>query len=57
MQLRLEFGEKMEDIRPAIAMLEEAMDQLMSCDSLIELFHVALITGKIINGVSYAHLL
>ena len=54
MQLRLEFAEKMEEIRPAIAMLEEAMDQLMSCDSLIELFHVALITGNIINGVSYA---
>ena len=51
MQLKLEFGEKMEDIKPAIATLQVAMDQLMSCDSIIELFHVALIAGNIINGV------
>ena len=52
MQLRLEFEEKIADIKPNIVTLESAMDQVMGCDSLIELFHVALITGNIINGVS-----
>ena len=52
MQLRLEFEEKMMDIKPAIATLEGAMDEVLSCNALIELFHVALIAGNIINGVS-----
>ena len=52
MQLRLEFEEKMTDIKPAIATLDTAMDEVLTCDKLIELFHVALITGNIINGVS-----
>lgn len=52
MQLRLEFEEKMTDIKPAIATLEGAMDEVLACNALIELFHVALITGNIINGVS-----
>ena len=51
MQLRLEFQEKISDIKPAINTMETAMDQLLSCDALIELFHVALIAGNIINGV------
>lgn len=51
MQLRLEFEEKMGDIKPAIATLETAMDEVMTCNELIELFHVALIAGNIINGV------
>lgn len=53
MQLKLEFGEKMSEIKPSIATLQEAMDQVMACDSIIELFHVALIAGNIINGVCF----
>lgn len=50
--MRLEFEEKIADIKPSIATLEEAMNEVMSCNALIELFHVALIAGNIINGVS-----
>lgn len=53
MQLRLEFEEKIADIKPAIATLDTAMDEVLMCDKLIELFHVALITGNIINGVRW----
>lgn len=52
MQLRLEFKEKLEDIRPAIVTMETATNELLSCDQLSELFHVVLLTGNIINGVS-----
>ncbi len=52
MQLRLEFREKLEDLRPAIATLDTAISELMSCDTLSELFHIVLVTGNIINGVS-----
>ena len=51
MQLRLEFEEKVADIKPSIVTMETAMDEVLSCGALIELFHVALITGNIINGV------
>ena len=52
MQLKLEFEEKIGDIKPSIATLQTAMDEVLRCGALIELFHVALITGNIINGVS-----
>ena len=52
MQLRMEFSEKLEDLRPAIATLEKAIDELMSCDQLRDIFEVALTAGNIINGVS-----
>lgn len=52
MQLRLEFEEKIADIRPSIATMESAINELLTSDSLIELFHVALIAGNIINGVN-----
>ena len=55
LQLRLEFQEKLEDIRPAIVTLETAINELLSCDLLLELFHVVLVTGNIINGVSHGY--
>ncbi len=51
LQLKLEFVEKIADIKPSIVTMETAMDELLSCSLLIELFHVALIAGNIINGV------
>jgi hypothetical protein len=51
MQLRMEFEEKIADIKPSIATLDQAMDEVLLCGELTELFHVALITGNIINGV------
>lgn len=54
MQLRMEFSEKLEDLRPAIATLEKAIDELLSCDQLRDVFEVALTAGNIINGVSQA---
>ena len=54
MQLRMEFSEKLEDLRPAIATLEKAIDELLSCDQLRDIFEVALTAGNIINGVSLA---
>jgi len=51
MQLGLEFKEKVADIQPAIATLDTAMEELLSCEKLTELFHVALIAGNVINGV------
>ena len=53
MQLKLEFIEKVADIKPAIVTLDSAMEELLLCDSLTELFHVALMAGNIINGVRY----
>ena len=52
MQLRLEFAEKLEDLRPAIATLESAIDELLDCDLLRDVLEVALAAGNIINGVS-----
>lgn len=52
MELRMEFGEKLEDLRPAIATLERAIDELLSCDLLRDVLEVALVAGNIINGVS-----
>ena len=52
MQLRMEFGEKLEDIRPAIATLEQAIDELLGCEMLKDVLEVALTAGNIINGVS-----
>ena len=52
MQLRLEFREKLEDLRPAIATLDSAITELLDCSTLSELFHIVLVTGNIINGVS-----
>ena len=54
MLLRMEFSEKLEDLRPAIATLERAIDELLSCDQLRDIFEVALTAGNIINGVSQA---
>ena len=54
MQLRLEFAEKLEDLRPAIATLERAIDELLSCELLRDVLEVALAAGNIINGVSGA---
>ena len=57
MQLSLEFKEKVADIQPAIATLDTAMEELLACEKLIELFHVALIAGNVINGVrNHTHL-
>lgn len=53
MQLRMEFSEKLEDLRPAIATLEKAIDEVMNCDQLRDVFEVALTAGNIINGVSH----
>ena len=55
MQLKLEFQEKVADIKPSIATLATAMGEVLSCDMLTELFHIALIAGNIINGVSETH--
>ena len=55
MQLGLEFKEKVADIQPAIATLDTVMDELLQCDKLTELFHVALIAGNVINGVRKPH--
>ncbi len=52
MQLRLEFREKLEDLRPAIATLDKAISELLSCSTLSDLFYIVLVTGNIINGVS-----
>lgn len=52
MQLQMEFTEKLEDLRPAITTLEKAIDELLSCDLLRDVFQVALTAGNIINGVS-----
>ena len=54
MLLRMEFSEKLEDLRPAIATLEKAIDELLRCDQLRDVFEVALTAGNIINGVSQA---
>ena len=54
MQLRLEFREKLEDLRPAIATLDKAISELLSCSTLSDLFYIVLVTGNIINGVSVA---
>ncbi|XP_064401123.1 inverted formin-2-like isoform X3 [Halichondria panicea] len=50
MQLRLEFREKLEDLRPAIATLDKAISELLSCSTLSDLFYIVLVTGNIING-------
>ena len=52
MQLRMEFGEKLEDLRQAIATLERAIDELLSCEMLKDVLEVVLTAGNIINGVS-----
>ena len=52
MLLRMEFSEKLEDLKPAIATLEQAIDELMSCDMLRDVLEVILTAGNIINGVS-----
>ena len=51
MQLRLEFREKLEDLRPAIATLDTAIAELLSSSTLSELLHIVLVTGNIVNGV------
>ena len=56
MQLRLEFSEKLEDLRPAIATLERAIDELLNCEMLRDVLEVVLTAGNIINGVSESRL-
>ena len=51
LQLKLEFREKIDEIKPSIITMETAIDELLGCDEISELFHVALIAGNIINGV------
>ena len=53
LQLKMEFYEKLEDLRPAVATLEGAIDELLSCAKLSEVFHVALMAGNFINGVCW----
>lgn len=52
MQLRMEFTEKLEDLRPGISTLEQAIDELLNCEMLRDVFEVVLAAGNIINGVS-----
>ena len=51
MQLQLEFKEKCDDLRPAISVLQLAIEEVMTCESLREVFYITLLTGNIINGV------
>ena len=51
MTLTLEFREKIAELRPAIAVLQDAISEVVSCNALREVFYVALLTGNIINGV------
>ena len=51
MQLQLEFKEKCDDLRPAISVLQQAIEEVMTCEPLREVFYITLLTGNIINGV------
>ena len=51
MLLTLEFREKIAELRPAIAVLQDAIQEVMTCDALREVFYITLLTGNIINGV------
>ena len=52
MTLTLEFRDKMADLRPAIAVLQDAIQEVVSCEALREVFYITLLTGNIINGVT-----
>ena len=51
MQLQLEFKEKMTELQPSISLLQEAMTELVDCETLRDVFYITLLTGNIINGV------
>ena len=51
MQLQLEFKEKMTELQPSISLLQEAMTELVECETLRDVFYITLLTGNIINGV------
>ena len=51
MQLQLEFKEKVAEIQPSIGVLQQAIDEITSCETLREVFYIVLLTGNIINGV------
>lgn len=53
MRIKLEFDENIKALKSGMVTLEQAVDQLMSCEALVELLHVVLLAGNIINGVSY----
>ncbi|CAI8013171.1 FH2 domain-containing protein 1 [Geodia barretti] len=50
MTLTLEFRDKMADLRPAIAVLQDAIQEVVLCEALREVFYITLLTGNIING-------
>ena len=52
MMLALEFREKCADLRPAIAVLQDAIQEVVNCEALREVFYITLLTGNIINGVT-----
>ena len=52
MTLTLEFRDKMADLRPAIAVLQDAIQEVVLCEALREVFYITLLTGNIINGVT-----
>ena len=53
LQLRLEFGEKFDDLEPALALLSSAVQEILGSDSLDRLLYVVLVTGNHINGGTY----
>ena len=53
LQLRLEFGERFDDLEPALALLSSAVQEILGSDSLDRLLYVVLVTGNHINGGTY----
>jgi hypothetical protein len=52
MQIKLEFQDKLTDIKPSLQILQIGVQELLECTSFREICYVALVTGNIINGVS-----
>ncbi|XP_019851227.1 PREDICTED: inverted formin-2-like [Amphimedon queenslandica] len=50
MQIKLEFADKLHDIKPSIELLTLGVQELLECSALRDICYVALITGNIING-------
>ena len=52
MRAEAEFGEMLANLESPSSTLEDAVDEILGCETLTDLFLVILTTGNIINAVS-----
>ena len=53
LQLRLEFGERIDDIEPALKLFQQSIQEVLDSNLLDKLLYVVLMTGNHINGGTY----